>query len=48
MEKRQILGLPERDVIKESLLNSLPTDYINDLGEKIQEISLSGGIDQKN
>lgn len=47
-EKRSILGLPDRDVIKESLLNSLPTDYINDLGEKIQEISLSGGIDQKN
>jgi hypothetical protein len=47
-EKRSIFGLPPKEIIKESLLNALPTDYINELGEKIQQLSLSTGADAKN
>lgn len=47
-EHRSILGLPKREMIKESLLNELPIDYVNELGEKIQEISVSTGLQQKN
>lgn len=47
-EQRSILGTGKRDVIKESLLNELPIDYINDIGEEIQRISLSTGAQQKN
>lgn len=47
-EQRSILGIAKRDMIKESLLNELPIDYINDLGEQIQAMSLSTGAQQKN
>lgn len=47
-EQRSILGMQKREVITEELLNALPIDYVNELGEKIQEISLSAGIDKKN
>lgn len=48
VEHKSILGMPKKEVIKETLLNELPIDYINELGEKIQEISLSTGIEEKN
>ena len=47
-EPRSILGLQKREMIKEDLLNAIPIDFVNSIGERIAELSLSSGIDSKN
>jgi hypothetical protein len=47
-EHKSILGLPKKDIIIDEILNAIPIDYVNELGEKIAELSLSTGIPVKN
>ena len=47
-EHKSILGLPKKDVITDDLLNAMPIDYVNSIGERIAELSLSTGISSKN
>jgi hypothetical protein len=47
-EHKSILGLKKKDIIADDLLNSIPIDYVNEIGEKIAELSLSSGIPEKN
>jgi hypothetical protein len=47
-QSKSILGLPKKDIVSDELLNAIPIDYVNELGEKIAEISLSTGIPEKN
>ena len=47
-EPLSVLGLPKKDLIAESLLGQLPVDLVNELGEKVAEMSLSAGIPEKN
>lgn len=45
---RTLLGIQNKETIKEELLNQIPIDIVNNIGERIAEISLSTGIDSKN
>jgi len=47
-EQRSILGLPKKEIVKEELLNAIPIDFVNSIGEEIAQISLSSGIAEKN
>jgi len=47
-ELRSILGLPKKEIVKEDLLNSIPVDFVNSIGERIAELSVSTGVAEKN